>query len=106
MMFLFAMGQILKQTSYTIQQLSTIPWVDLFGRDELPASQIMNAVGTAITTGESQKKVTDWHEVTELQSKRHYKLLIRVKQITPFHSKGGIYGGFAVVESKRLPLDL
>jgi hypothetical protein len=101
--FIFAMGHILEQTSYQINELACSPWHLLFARSELENARILSKFHTALENNQSQISVTNWHTVTELASSGKFSFEVRVDQITPFVSSRGFNGIIARVKSRPLP---
>jgi hypothetical protein len=101
--FLFAMGAILKMTSFSMEDLSSTPWTKLFLRDEFNAKLILHRVVQAMVTGETQSNVTGWHLVSENGSPKQLQFQVRVAHIIPFKSTHGSSGVFGLVKSRPLP---
>lgn len=99
--FLFAMGPVLSLSSYSLQELATAPWSQLFARDDEPAEQILSAFDMALMTEQSVHDVTDWHQVRELRAARESEFFVKVRLVAPFKSKDGVRGIFGVVKARR-----
>lgn len=100
MRFVLAMGKILSLSSYSITELATIPWNELFWREERYSVQITAGVLEALKTNASQFRVTDWHDVYESLSPNRLKFQVAVTQITPFKVPNGDTGIFALVKAR------
>ncbi len=100
--FLFAMGDILSLTSYSLDELATQPWHELFDRDSFFKMQIQNKFIQALTTGKVETNVTEWHMVRELRSPKMLNFEVKVKQITPFTDNDGMSGVVAIVKARPL----
>lgn len=99
--FLFVMGKIMDFTSYSIEDLISDRWENLFERDPAVIAQILTAFQMAMMTNTNQYNVTDWHIVKEVKSELKLCQTVRVKMIAPF-SSNAYKGVFAIVESKPL----
>jgi hypothetical protein len=99
--FLFAMGPILKVTSYSLEELATISWASLFQRDIELQKKIVADILDAVITRETHYNTADWHLVRENFSEGRQHIMVKIKQITPFYSSTGLSGVFALVKSKR-----
>lgn len=100
--FVFAMGNLLRTTTYKIDDLALNPWADLFDRPEFVQKQIVTRFIDAIATGKSQFNVTDYHEVRETKTSEKRTVTLKVKQLTPyFNKKNQASGCAALVKFKR-----
>lgn len=87
MAFLFSCGNFLKLTSFSVPELLSKNWADLFRRDQIHNLQIGNAVQKALSTGKPQYQVTPSHLVTE-NSAAAVSVLVEVKSVFPIHLMG------------------
>jgi len=97
--FLFAMGDILQYCSYSLHDLATSRWEELFSRDTITEKRMLGRLVEAMKTGNAQKNVTDWHLVTESKSEKKNSLQVKVSLLVPFQSRD-VSGVFALVKVK------
>lgn len=83
MNFVFAMGNTIMRSNYSIDELRENNWSDLFKRDEGNSSKILKAVMDSIIENRINHNVTDWHTVEETKSHLKLKQDVKVKLIAP-----------------------
>lgn len=98
--FLFVVGPLLSQMSYSIDELSSKPWHELFERDKFSEKKILETYVQVLNTGKMVTDVCDWHLVSEIHSNKKVSLLIIVSAIAPFKSNKGFSGVVAIVKTK------
>lgn len=99
MVLMLAIGKVAKNCTYTIDELRSDQWENLFYRPEKNKHDILQGIITAKTTNSTCFDCGEWHEVMELKTRFKYKQQIKVKLITPYQM-GDIKGFLAVVQSR------
>ncbi|MFN7825629.1 MAG: hypothetical protein ACK5P6_09730 [Pseudobdellovibrionaceae bacterium] len=84
MEFIVASKRFLGLTSYSLDQLLTTHWGEMFHRDDLNKTRIVRAIEKVFKTQQPQISVTPKHVVQEIASKQKVALEVEVLEITPF----------------------
>lgn len=82
--FLFSNIKFMKYSSYSLEDVRSHSWQDLFIRDKIHELQCMNGVQKAMMTGQVQKNITPDHLVTERLPGHTNAAIVRVSAMSPF----------------------
>lgn len=97
---LFILGKVLDRSSYTLMELTSSPWHQLFEREKDFEEKLVEAYVKTIETSEPQFDVCGWHTVRERRSRFLFEQQVRVKLMAPW-SVEGTKGIFAIIETRR-----
>jgi hypothetical protein len=102
--YLFSHGGLRAVSSYSLVDLLTTPWRDLFDRNEIHAKQIERAVVKVIQTSAVVENICPPHVVSEKQPGHTVTALVHLKMLAPVFSKEShlLVGCLAVTSIKRL----
>ncbi len=75
--------------SYSLDELETIPWSELFARDEQWTNEIFKEIGSCLGTRKVITSQVPAHEVREIRSAYKNKFLYQLKYIVPLNDKEG-----------------
>jgi hypothetical protein len=99
MEFIVASKRFLGLTSYSLDQLLTTNWGELFLRDDLNKTRIVRAIEKVFKTQQPQISVSPKHVVQEIGSEQKVALEVEVLAIAPFwnHHKDLNFSGLLAV---------
>jgi len=102
--YLYSTGGLRKITSYNITELITVPWHELFDRNEIHSRQIERALHQMIQTGNDIENICPEHIVQEKKPGHTVSALVKIKFLTPIFSRDMdlIVGVLAVTQIKKL----